>query len=146
MMRAVVALVCLALALACGREERQSAPLAAPAPLAPVDGEGHIDPASYRAQIEAMETLLYAETLDDAGWRALSKALLDLHNEIVFRDSSASARDTSGRLFFLSARADAASATHHGERELESLRVLWEHLSSEKFAPADWIRAGASSR
>jgi hypothetical protein len=146
-MRAPVALVCLALALACGREDRDGAPVAAPTPLAPVDGEGHLDPAPYRARIEALEALLYsADTLDEEGWKALSKALLDLHNEIVFRDSSASARDASGRLFFLSARADAASTGRRGERELEDLRALWLRLSAEKFAPADWIRAGALER
>lgn len=146
-MRAGVPLLCLALALACGRDEREAAPVAAPTALAPVDGEGHLDPAPYRAKIEALEALLYAsEPLDDEGWRSLSKALLELHNEIVFRDSSAGARDTSGRLFFLSARADAATTGRHGDRELEDLRELWERLSAEKFAPADWIHAGAPER
>jgi hypothetical protein len=145
-MRAGVALLCLTFALACGRGAREPEPPAAPEAIAPVDAEGHMDPAPYRARIEAMEALLYTETLDDDGWRALSKAFLDLHNEIVFRDSSPSARDTSGRLFLLSARADAASTLHHGERELEKLRDLWEELSAERFVPADWIRAGSSTR
>lgn len=146
-MRPGVALLCLVLAVTCGREERDPAPVAAPTAVAPADAEGHLDPAPYRAKIEALEALLYSsDTLDDEGWRALSQALLDLHNEIVFRDSSAGARDTSGRLFFLSARADAAIAANHGERELEDLRDLWQRLSAEKFAPADWIRAKAAPR
>jgi hypothetical protein len=146
-LRAGVALLCLTLALGCGREEVEAAPAAPPAAQAPVDAEGHLDPAPYRAKIEALEALLYAsEPLDDEGWKSLSKALLELHNEIVFRDSSASARDTSGRLFFLSARADAATTGRHGERELEDLRALWERLRAEKFAPADWIHAGAAER
>jgi len=145
-MRACVALLCLGFALACGREEGAPAH-AAPRSLAPVDGEGRLDPAPYRGRIEAVESLLYSsETLDDDGWQALSKALLDLHNDIVFRDSSAGARDTSGRLFFLSARAEAAATVQHGERELEDLQGLWQRLSEEKFAPADWIRAGADAR
>src|SRR5262245_59586349 len=92
-----LALTCLV--LACGRSE--STQQSEPAPVPAVDGR--IDPAPYRAQIEATEAILYAAPQGDEQWRDLSKALLDLHNAIVFRDTSALARETSRRLFFFSA-------------------------------------------
>ena len=146
-MRAVVPLVCIALAFACGRGERHRAP--APDPLAPAtaDRDGRLDPARYRAQIEAAEALLYStDGLSDDGWKALSKALLELHNEIVFADVSASAREASTRLFFLSARADAITSGKNTDVELAEMRELWRQLSAEKFAPADWLRAEPPSR
>lgn len=58
--------------------------------------------------------------LSDPSREAVSEALLELHNEIVFRDSSLPARETSGRLLVLSARIDAA-------------------LCAQQFSPADWL-------
>jgi hypothetical protein len=146
-MRAGVSLVCLALWFACGRAERDRAP--APLPVAPAtaDRDGRLDPTRYRAQIEAAEALLYStEGLSDEGWKALSKALLELHNEIVFADVSASAREASNRIFFLSARADAITSGRVSDAELAEFREQWRQLSSEKFAPAEWIRAEPPSR
>jgi hypothetical protein len=134
--------VCLALVLACGRGERDRAPAADPVVPATADREGRLDSARYRAQIEAAEALLYStEGLSDAGWKALSKALLELHNEIVFADVSASARETSTRLFFLSARADSITSGKNADADLAELRELWRQLSAEKFTPAEWLRA-----
>lgn len=148
-MRAGVQIGCVALVLAlgCGSEDRNRAPEPVPVNHAPVDAEGRLDPAPYRAQIEAAEAILYgSDSLDTDGWRALSKALLELHNQIVFRDSSPSARETSGRMFFFSARADAATVLHRSDSELAELRGLWEQLCSDKFAPASWIRAERVTR
>ncbi len=140
-------LCCAALALACGPEDRSRAPEPVPVDQAPVDAEGRLDPAPYRPQIEAAEAILYgSDSLDVDGWRALSKALLELHNQIVFRDSSPSARETSGRMFFFSARADAATVLHKSDAELAELRDLWEQLCTEKFAEVGWIRAERSTR
>jgi len=146
-MRAEVLLVCLALGLACGRERQVPASASPPAARAAMDAEGRLDPTPYRAQIETAQALLYGdEELSEDGWKALSKALLDLHNQIVFADSSQSARETSGRLFFFSARADAATNALHGEAARESLRDQWQQLCAEKFARADWIRGQVASR
>ncbi len=145
-MRSRVLLACLALAFAfaCGREERTAAPAAAPVAPPQVDSLGRLDPAPYRARIEATEALLYSgETLSEADWKALSTEFLALHNEIVFGDGSASARETSARLFFLSARADAMKSSSRDQVELVQVRDLWEKLSADKFTPATWIRAQA---
>jgi len=143
-MHAGVLLACLAIVLACGREERDPVPVPGPSTQATVDSQGHLDPVPYRAQIEAAEALLYSdEAFSEDSWKALSKALLDLHNEIVFRDGTPFARDASARLFFLSARADAMTGGRNSDVELAQLRELCRKLSAEKFAPADWIRARA---
>ncbi|MEX2207257.1 MAG: hypothetical protein WEF50_13595 [Myxococcota bacterium] len=135
-------LVGLGLVLACGPAEPDavapSAPVAAPAP----DSLGRLDPAPYRASIEAAEALLYStDALSDEDWKALSTEFLELHNAIVFGDGSTSARETSAQLFFLSARADAIKSSSRDEVELTELRQQWEELSEAKFTPATWIRA-----
>jgi hypothetical protein len=145
-MHAGVLLACLALLLACGRDERRAASAEAPVARAAADSLGRLDPAPYRVRIEATEALLYSgDTLSEEEWKALSTAFLELHNEIVFGDGSASARETSARLFFLSARADAVKGSTRGEVELAQLRDLWEKLSEDKFAPASWIHAQSSA-
>ena len=146
-MRTRIFLACLVLALACGRDAQAPPTSAAPSARAAPDAEGRIDPTPYRAQIEAAQALLYGdEELSADGWKALSKTLLGMHNQIVFEDGSKTARETSGRLFFLSARADAASSARDGEAARGSVRDLWRQLCAEKFAPADWIRVDAASR
>jgi len=131
-------LTCAVLALACGAEERaqpaRTPPVAAPSP------DGRVDPTPYRAKLEAAEALLWsAPELTPESRKALSEALLDLHNEIVFNDSSLGARETSGRLFVLSARIDATPEPMRGEREMQRLRQLWSELCAEQFSPADWL-------
>jgi hypothetical protein len=146
-MRFAVLIVFTALAFACGSGERRAAPAAAPVAPAAADDLGRLDPAPYRARIEATEVLLYSdEPLSDADWKALSTEFLELHNAIVFGDSSASAREASARLFFLSARADAIKSSSRAEIERTQLRDLWEQLSLEKFTPATWIRAQTPDR
>ena len=129
-----LALTCLV--LACGRSESTHKPEAAPVP-APIDGR--IDPAPYRAQIEAAEALLYAPPQGDDTWKNLSKALLELHNAIVFHDSSALARETSRRLFFFSAQVDAAPSSKHADEQLRVMRGVWEKIRADQFARADWF-------
>lgn len=142
-MRAGVWLVCLVVVLACGREERSAAPLAAPVAPAPADELGRLDPAPYRAEIEATQALLYgARDFSEDDWKALSKALLHLHNQIVFNDTSVAARELSGRLFFFSARSDVATSARHSEAERMALRDQWQTLCAERFVPAAWIRTG----
>ncbi len=148
-MRGAVWLACLVawlgLAVACGRDERTQEP-AAPPPVvaAPADSQGRIDPAPYRARIEAAETLLYSgDTLTPEDWKALSAEFLGLHNEIVFADESPHARDLSARLFFLSARADVMTTSSRPGSELEALRVIWQRLGDEAFIPTTWMRAQA---
>lgn len=146
-MQVARSLVGLALVLACGREQAEavapSAPVAAPAP----DSLGRLDPAPYRARIEATEALLYsADALSDVEWKALSKEFLELHNAIVFGDGSMSARETSAQLFFLSARADAIKSSSRDEIERTELRQQWEKLSEARFTPATWIRAQSPER
>jgi hypothetical protein len=123
----------------------QSSPSEPPpvsAPAAPANG--HIDPAPYRAEIEATEALLYSGgELGDAGWKDLSRALLELHNAIVFHDTSAAARETSRRLFFFSAQVDAASAPKHSADELAVMRGVWEKIRADQFTEVDWFRAAA---
>jgi len=139
--------VLIALVLACGREQRGEIAPAAPSVTAAPDSLGRLDPAPYRARIEATEALLYAgEALSDEDWKALSTEFLELHNAIVFGDGSASARETSARLFFLSARADAIKSSSRDEIERTQLRELWEKLSADKFTPATWIRAQSPER
>lgn len=129
-----LALTCLV--LACGRSE--STQKAEPAP-APATIDGRIDPAPYRAQIEATEAILYAPPQGDERWKDLSKALLDLHNAIVFRDSSTLARETSRRLFFFSAQVEAAPNGRHGDEQLKMMRGVWEKIREDQFASADWF-------
>jgi len=130
-----LALTCLV--LACGRSESTQKTEPAPAP-APIDGR--IDPAPYREQIEATEAILYAPTQGDERWKDLSKALLDLHNAIVFRDSSTLARETSRRLFFFSAQVEAApNGGKHVDEQLRAMRGVWEKIREDQFAQADWF-------
>lgn len=142
MARAISAAV-LCLAVACGKGESESAqePVAALAP-APIDGR--IDPAPYRAQIEATEEILYGGGQGDERWKNLSKALLELHNAIVFRDSSPLARETSRRLFFFSAQVDAATPGPHVDEQLVAMRGAWERIRAEQFASADFFHTGAN--
>ncbi len=135
----------LALGFTSGCERTASAP-SEPAPVdaasTPVDG--HIDPAPYRAQIEATETLLYSsDALGDDGWKDLSRALLELHNAIVFRDTSVPARETSRRLLFFSAQVDAEPAPKHSADELAVMRGVWERIRADQFTEADWFRAAS---
>jgi hypothetical protein len=139
-----IALVLLALgAASCNRgESAASEPAPVSASAEPVDG--HIDPAPYRAEIEAAEALLYSSAaVGDESWRDLSRALLELHNAIVFRDTSAAARETSRRLFFFSAQVDATSAPKHTADELVVMRGVWEKIRADQFTDVDWFRASA---
>ena len=145
-MRTLGALACLALIVACGRDEQSAASAAPPVATARADSDGRLDPAPYRARIEAAETLLYsADTLSEEDWKALSAAFLELHNEIVFADGSATARETSAKVFFLSARADAMKSSSHVAGEIEQLRLVWQRLSDEKFTHATWIQGQTPS-
>ena len=120
-------------------ETNPPAPVEAqPVVEAPVDG--HIDPNPYRAEIEAAEKALYAtDTPSDEDWKKLSGKLLELHNAIVFRDTSPAARETSRRLFFFSAQVDAAGSPKHVEERLAAMRGVWEKIREEQFAKADWF-------
>ena len=130
----------LCLAVACGKSDsaQDAAPIAAPAP-APIDGR--IDPAPYRAEIEATEALLYGGEQGDDRWKNLSKALLDLHNAIVFRDTSPLARETSRQLFFFSAQVDATKTGSHLDEKLLAIRGAWERIRAEQFASASWFHS-----
>ena len=125
----------LCLALACGKSDsaQDAAPVAAPVP-APIDGR--IDPAPYRTEIEATEALLYGGGQGDDRWKNLSKALLELHNAIVFRDTSPLARETSRKLFFFSAQVDAAQTGSHLDEQLADMRGAWERIRADQFASA----------
>ena len=131
---AALALLCLG--AACG-ESRDSPPGAKTSPAPAIDGR--IDPSPYRAQIEATEALLYGADPNEARWKDLSKALLELHNAIVFRDTSPLARETSERLFFFSAQVDAAGAGKHPGDQLAVVRGVWERIRSDRFAAASWF-------
>jgi len=110
--------------------------------VAPIGGR--IDPSPYRTEIEATEALLYTQApLTDDGWKDLSRNLLELHNAIVFRDNSELARETSRRLFFLSAQVDAEPLARHSAEELVVMRGAWEKIRTEQFASADWFHAGS---
>jgi hypothetical protein len=131
-----IALGALCALAACSRSEStQESPAALPPPP-PIDGR--IDPAPYRAQIEAIEAALYAASGDDQR-KSLSKALLDLHNEIVFRDNSPLARETSRRLFFFSAQVEAAPTGRRADEQLQMMRTAWEKIRAEQFARATWF-------
>ncbi len=146
-MRFAVLFVCVSLALGCGGEEHSAVSAAPAVAPAPQDSLGRLDPTPYRARIEATEYLLYSgDSLSEEDWRSLSTAFLELHNAIVFGDSSASARETSAQLFFLSARADATKSSSRDDVELTQIRDLWEKLSDAKFIPASWIRAQTPAR
>jgi hypothetical protein len=109
---------------------------------APVDG--HIDPAPYRSEIEATEAVLYSsDELGPDQRKTLSRALLELHNAIVFRDTSAPARETSRRLFFFSAQVDADSPPKRDTDELAVMRGVWEKIRAEQFTEVDWFRTAA---
>jgi hypothetical protein len=136
MVRAISA-AALCLAVACGKSESAPERTAAPPAAAPIDGR--MDPSPYREQIEATEALLYGEAQSDDRWKNLSKALLDLHNAIVFRDTSPLARETSRQLFFFSAQVDAAKTGSHVDEQLVAMRGAWEKIRAEQFAPADWL-------
>lgn len=136
-----IALGLLALVAPGCRRDEAAQPAVAAAPVAP-PVNGHIDPVPYRVQIEATEALLYAPAAPgDEDWRNLSRALLELHNAIVFRDTSPEARETSRRLFFLSAEVDAVGKPKHAEERLAAMRGVWEKIREEQFAQADWFHA-----
>jgi hypothetical protein len=137
------ALIALAVAcvagFGCRRAEPTTPPPVGVAPVAaPVDG--HIDPTPYRAEIEAAEALLYAEGAPgDQDWKSLSKALLELHNAIVFRDTSPEARETSRKLFFFSADVDSQQAPKGQVDPLAAVRADWEEIRSKHFIQAAWF-------
>jgi len=137
-----VAVAPLALAAAGCRRSESAAGEPPPVAAAPERADGHIDPGPYRAEIEATEALLYTDReIGDADWRELSRALLELHNAIVFRDTSVAARETSRRLFFFSAQVDATSAPKHTSDELVVMRGVWEKIRADQFTDVDWFRA-----
>lgn len=144
----VVSALLSALVLPLGCSRSGSAP-SEPAPPAEVSAapesssrDATIDPTPYREQIEATETVLYAhDSLDEAGRKELSRALLELHNAIVFRDVSVAARETSRRLLFFSAQVDAEPAPKYSGEELVVMRGVWEKIRAEHFTTADWFRA-----
>ncbi len=132
------------LPLACARTESAPSQPAAPAEVsaAPKSADTPIDPTPYREQIEATEAALYThDALDDASRKELSRALLELHNAIVFRDTSAAARETSRRLFFFSAQVDADPTPNYSGDELVVMRGVWEKIRAEHFTTVDWFRA-----
>jgi hypothetical protein len=134
-----LAAVCL-LGLGCRRAEPNTPPpVASPAPVAP-PVDGHIDPTPYRAEIQAAEALLYADGVPgEEDWKHLSGALLELHNAIVFRDTSPEARETSRKLFFLSADVDSQKAPKETGEQLAAVRANWEQIRSKQFIQADWF-------
>lgn len=134
----------LAAALGCGRTQSAPPPIPPVSADAPAAVDGHIDPAPYRAEIETTEALLYSsQSLADDDWKGLSRALLELHNAIVFRDRSVAARETSRRLFFFSAQVDAETAVKHGDAELAVMRGVWEQIRADQFASADWFHTAS---
>jgi hypothetical protein len=140
---ALASTLALGFASACQRatpDPSDAVPVSAPSPAV----DGHIDPVPYRAQIEATEALLYSsDALGDAGWKELSRSLLELHNAIVFHDTSVAARETSRRLFFVSAQVDAEPAPKHNADELAVMRGVWERIRADQFTEADWFRAAS---
>jgi hypothetical protein len=136
----------LALAAGCGRGESAGSEPPQPAQVAAApSADGHIDPAPYRTEIEATEAVLYSsDALGPEERKTLSRALLELHNAIVFRDTSAAAREASRRLFFFSAQVDAESPPKRDEDELTVVRGVWEKIRAEQFTAVDWFRTAAA--
>jgi len=134
----------VACVVGCHRAEPTSPPpVDAPSPVAPAV-DGHIDPTPYRAEIEAAEALLYApDPPSDDDWKSLSRALLELHNAIVFRDTSPEARATSRKLFFFSADVDSRKAPKEAGDQLAAVRATWEEIRSKQFIQADWFHTAA---
>jgi hypothetical protein len=137
---AIALAVAVVVCFGCRRAEPTTPPpVAAPALGAP-PVDGHIDPTPYRTEIEAAEALLYAsDTPCDQDWKNLSRALLELHNAIVFRDTSPEARETSRRLFFFSADVDSRNAPKEGGDQLAAVRATWEEIRTKRFIQADWF-------
>ena len=128
----------LCLAVACGKSESaQEAPPAAAAPPRRSTAAS-IRPRTARRSRRPRRSSTAAPPGDDH-WKSLSKALLELHNAIVFRDSSPLARETSRRLFFFSAQVDAATTGTHVDEQLQAMRGAWERIRAEQFASADWF-------
>ena len=127
------------LALGCSRGDSRSSqppPVSEGAPAV----DGHIDPAPYRSEIEATEAVLYSsDELGPDQRKTLSRALLELHNAIVFRDTSPEARETSRKLFFFSADVDSRKAPKEPGAQLAEVRATWEEIRSKQFIQADWF-------
>ena len=144
MARAISAAV-LCLAVACGKRESESARSRwrRRRPRRSTAGSTRRRTARRSRRPRRCSTAATRSRATNAG-RTLSKALLELHNAIVFRDSSPSARETSRRLFFFSAQVDAATPGPHVDEQLVAMREAWERIRAEQFASADFFHTGAN--
>lgn len=101
-----------------------------------------IDPGPYRAQIQAVESILYKESPPELfDCDRVARAMMDLHEMIVDTETNRVAVHEANRILFLSSRADIGDVGY-AIPDLGPIRKEWEEVRSVVFAPADWFRTG----
>lgn len=102
---------------------------------------GDLDPTPYRAEIEAIETILYAR--HEPGWQTAdmaSAAVMKLGSSIARRARHPEVREVGARVLTLGSRFGAEADAGYAMPDLARMRRDWETLRNEIFRPAAWFR------
>ena len=101
-----------------------------------------IDPSPYRAEIEALERLLYKPSPPDYGDGDLAASMLmRLHSRVSERGVNPMVRSRVDEMLYLASHSDIGEGGY-ALPDLGRIRERWERVRSQVFAPAVWFATG----
>jgi hypothetical protein len=103
-----------------------------------------LDPEPHRAEIAALEDLLYQERPAELGDPELvSRLAAELGERVLAREGRRTGRAAFERLLAFSSDAGAEGDAGYAAPDLSRARLAWEGLRGEVFAPAPWMRVAS---
>ena len=103
---------------------------------------GRINPTPFRAEIEALERVLYKTSPPDYGDAEAAASLLRrLHERVSGEAANPVIRGRVDEILFLASLADGGD-TGYALPDLGPTRERWEQIRAAVFAPADWFASG----
>ncbi len=101
----------------------------------------NLDPAPYRAEIEAIEAVLYRDTQAEwADGERVAAAARELADHMTAELDRITAHAVLLRLSAFAMEAEANADAGYALPDLARSRRAWQRLRSELFAPAPWLR------
>lgn len=98
------------------------------------------DPNEHRAQIEAVEAILYKRgPADHSDVDRATSSLVALHESVLSRQTGATKRSRAHALLLMTSQASFTDVGYSSP-DLSPLRERWEEVRMELFGPADWYR------
>jgi hypothetical protein len=103
---------------------------------------GALDPSPFRAEIQALERVLYINSPPEYGdCQAAASLLVELHAAVSSDVGNPTARSRVDEILFLSSYADVGESGY-AVPDLKPLRDRWEKIRADVFLPAEWFTAG----